>query len=50
MMIAYKSNGDFMLGETEGEYGPLRLIMPAAYENDFNKQYCLKYLTEVEFL
>lgn len=48
IIIAYMKDGEYIKSRTEGGYGPFRLIIPPKFEGEFNGQYCVKYVAEIE--
>lgn len=50
MMLAYMRNATWMMGESEDDSGPLRLIVPQENPDHFNKQSCLKYIAGIRLL
>jgi DMSO/TMAO reductase YedYZ molybdopterin-dependent catalytic subunit len=48
IIIAFKKNGENITHHSAGGEGPLRLIIPQKFEGDYNGQYCVKFVTEIE--
>ncbi|MBD3191331.1 MAG: molybdopterin-dependent oxidoreductase [Candidatus Heimdallarchaeota archaeon] len=48
IIIAYKKNGEYIKSYFDGGEGPLRLIIPQRFEGEFNGQYCVKYVNEID--
>lgn len=48
IIIAYKKNGEYIKSYFDGGEGPLRLIIPQRFEGEYNGQYCVKYVNEIE--
>ncbi|MEA2069729.1 MAG: molybdopterin-dependent oxidoreductase [Asgard group archaeon] len=50
IIIAYQKNGQDIKSYSEGGEGPLRLIIPQRYEGEYNGQFCVKFVNEIEIL
>ena len=48
IIIAFKKNGENITHHSNGGEGPLRLIIPQKFEGDYNGQYCVKFVAEIE--
>ena len=48
IIIAFKKNGENITHHSDGGEGPLRLIIPQMFEGDYNGQYCVKFVSEIE--
>ena len=48
MIVAYLKNGEVIKSFYDGGTGPLRLIVPQRYDGDYNAQFCVKFVTEIE--
>ncbi|NHJ47558.1 MAG: molybdopterin-dependent oxidoreductase [Asgard group archaeon] len=47
-ILAYARNGQYLLNQTAGGNGYLRLIIPQTSEDDFNGPSCLKWIVEIK--
>lgn len=50
IIIAYMKNGGYIKSYSDGGEGPLRLIIPQKFEGDFNGQFCIKFVNEIEII
>ncbi|HUU77786.1 MAG TPA: molybdopterin-dependent oxidoreductase [candidate division Zixibacteria bacterium] len=50
IIIAYMKNGEYIKSYSDGGEGPLRLIIPQKFEGDFNGQFCIKFVVEIEII
>ncbi len=48
IIIAYMKDGEYIKPRTEGGNGPFRLIIPPKFEGEFNGQFSVKYVAEIE--
>lgn len=49
-IIAYAIDGEYLLNQSQGGSGYLRLIIPPESEEDFNGPKCLKWIIEIRFI
>jgi len=50
IIIAYKKNDDYIKSGNQGGEGPLRLIIPQRFPEDYNAQFCVKYVVSLELI
>jgi len=48
-ILAYKKNGEYLLNQSEGGNGYLRLIIPPENDQDYNGHLCLKWIVQIIF-
>ena len=48
-ILAYARDGQYLLNQTAGGNGYLRLIIPPENDEDFNGPNCLKWIVEIKF-